>query len=102
MKKMLVLISVAVITVVVASPSLAGSDEKKNAVKPVQTNGFWHKFKADWQEIGKNMKDTGVHIGQTFKHEFKEMPQNIRNGYKEAKKDLQKVTASDRAESTNK
>ena len=99
--KMFRLILFLIIAVMIAGPSIAGDDKQKNG-QNTPGSSVWQQFKADWQEVGKNMKNTGAHIGQSFKHEFKNMPQNIRNGCKEVNNDLKKLTQSDHLESANK
>jgi len=100
--KMFRLIFLFIIAVMIAAPSLADDGNKQKNGQQTAESSVWQQFKADWQEIGKNMKDTGVHIGRSFKHEFKNMPNDIRKGCKEAQKDLKKLTKSDRSQSANK
>jgi predicted small secreted protein len=95
------LIIFLIIAVMIAGSSVAGDEKQKNG-QHTSGSSVWQQFKADWQGIGKDIKNTGAHIGQSFKHEFKNMPQNIRNGCKAVNNDLKKLTQSDHSESADK
>jgi gas vesicle protein len=86
----------------IASPSLAGSDNKPTANHVNHWNGVGQDFKNDWKEIGNNIKDTGAKIGHACKDEFQKMPENVRQGYKAARNDLKTFTGSKRVNPTEK
>ena len=81
------------------STAFAGSDNHPKADHSDYWKGVWEEFKNDWKAIGNDFKDTGAKTGHTLKNEFREMPENIRQGCKKAKDDLKNLTGSERVNS---
>lgn len=102
MIKPLSLIELLFVIIIIASPSLAGSDNKPMPNQANNWNGVWQDVKSDWKEVGNNIKETGANIGHAFKNEFRKMPENVRQGYKAAKNDFKSFTSSDRVNPTEK
>jgi predicted small secreted protein len=102
MMKTLALIVLLIIIAMIASPSLAGSDNKPTANHVNHWNGVGQDFKNDCKKIANNIKDTGANIGHACKNEFQKMPENVRQGYKAARNDLKTFTGSERVNPTQK
>lgn len=95
MMKALIWVNVLIVLVMMASPSVAGSDNGQTADPPSYWNGVWQEFKADWKEIGNGFKDAGVNTGRAFKKEVKAMPRQIRKDIQAVKDDFKTFTSSD-------
>ena len=77
-----------------ASPAFAGDANEQSSTPAKELNGAWQEFKNDWKQIGDGAKETGVAIGDSIKREVQEMPENMRRGYEETKKEVEAMTGS--------
>ena len=81
-------------TILTASSSTATSDSENTANGQSAWSRFWHGVADDWKKIGNDAKESGTQAGRTVKDEIKEVPENFRKGFEEAKESIKNGTGS--------
>jgi len=74
------------------SCSNAEADKAKPADPPSAAAQFWEGLKNDWKQIGRDTKNSGEKIGRTVSGEVKQVPEDVRKGFEETKRDFKKLT----------
>ncbi len=101
MRKLSVIAIVGLATLFLfVSIAFAGADNQPKTDHSDYWQGVWQEFKNDWKAIGAGFKETGTNMGHAFRNEFREMPENVRQGCKETKSDFQTFIGSGPVNST--
>lgn len=83
-----------IFAILMSSPSAAASDSNKTADSQSSWSRFWHGVADDWKKIGNDTKESGTQAGRAVKEEIKDVPENFRKGFEEAKDDFKNGTGS--------
>lgn len=92
--KSILLGSLLIFAILMASSSAATSDSENMANNQSAWSRFWHGVADDWKKIGNDAKESGTQAGRTVKDEIKDVPENFRKGFEEAKEGFKNGTGS--------